>query len=311
MAFWAFFATLASLAVSLYPMATQWEGFGNPITGARWVAAIVAVVIFAGVGIIPALVATERFNKKANNECQIGFLEALKQMVSSKPLLLITMVILGLNFCGTIAGSLAQYIAIYYVMGGDVKEGIMLNGLNGVGFSIIGFAGIAVVAWLGTHLGKRRALQLILALATVGGVAKWFIFTPSVPYLLLLDSLLSGPLWVAIGVLVPAMMADLCDADELDYGERREGLIGAVFTWITKVGLSLTFLFSGFVLQFSGFDASVKEQPGDTLTVMRLCFAGASVIAPLVGIVCLHFYSITEERAYKVRALLEQRRGKL
>jgi hypothetical protein len=43
---------------------------------------------------------------------------------------------------------------------------------------------------------------------------------------------------------------------------------------------------------------------------MRLCFAGFSTLAMLLGMVFLLFYSVSERRAYEVRTLLEQRRGK-
>jgi GPH family glycoside/pentoside/hexuronide:cation symporter len=126
----------------------------------------------------------------------------------------------------------------------------------------------------------------------------------------LLDSVLNGPIWVALGVLVPSMMADLCDWDELAHGERREGLISAVFIWITKVGLSFTFLFSGIALQFSGFQAQLGEhQPDGTITWMRIFFAGSSIVAPALALICLKFYPISEEKAYAVRMELERRRG--
>jgi GPH family glycoside/pentoside/hexuronide:cation symporter len=151
---------------------------------------------------------------------------------------------------------------------------------------------------------------VVLAMAAAGGVAKWFIYTPELPYLLLLDGLLSGPVWIALSVLVPAMMADLCDVDEYEYGKRREGVFGAVFSWVQKLGFSLTFLFSGIAVWLSGFDVKSKVQPEETLFAMRLCFAGFSVLAGVLGIVLFLFYNVSEKRAYEVHALLEQRRGR-
>jgi len=219
-------------------------------------------------------------------------------------------VIMALNFCGTIAGSLAQYIVIYHVKRGNVGAGITLNAMNGTGFAIVGFAAIPLLSFLATRFGKRRALLLVLILAAVGGASKWFIFTPDMPYLLLLDSVLNGPVWVALGMLIPAMMADLCDWDEHRYGERREGVISAVFSWITKVGLSFTFLFSGIAIQVSGFKAELgATQPEGTITWMRILFAASSVLAPGLAILCLWLYPITEAKAYAIRAELEKRRG--
>ena len=311
MAFWAFFFNVGNFLINWYaPMAT-WKGFGDPLTGARWVATGIGLFVFIGLGILPAIFGRERFYQvAAKEENKVGFFSAIRQAASSRPMLAMVGVILALNFCGTIAASLAQYIVIYHVKAGDVAGGITLNAMNGTGFAIIGFAAIPVLSWIGTRFGKRRAMQTVLVLATLGGASKWFIFTPNHPYLLLLDAVLNGPVWVALGLLIPAMMADLCDWDEQQYGDRREGLISSVFSWITKVGLSFTFLFSGIALQLSGFKAELgATQPEGTITWMRVLFVASSVLAPLLAMACLKFYPITEEKAYAIRAELEKRRG--
>jgi GPH family glycoside/pentoside/hexuronide:cation symporter len=313
MAWWGFFGSAGSFVINWYSPAATWEGWGDALLGARWIALAVGVLVFAGLGVLPAIFGRERFYHLAAKESsKIGFKTALRQVVSSRPMLTLVGLILALNFCATIASSLAQYIVIYHVKGGDVAGGITLNALNGTGFAIIGFAMIPVISWLSARLGKRRVLFLALGLSTAGGAAKWVIFTPSQPYLLLLDAVLNGPIWITLGVLVPSMMADLCDWDELQHGERREGLLGAVFSWITKVGLSCTALFSGVAVAVSGFDAGLgAAQPAETMLLMRGLFTGASILAPLLGAVFLAFYPITEKMAHETREALEARRGRV
>lgn len=314
MAFWGFFFNLGNLFINWYAPAATSGFFGDSLTGARWMSVIIGVLVFGGIGILPAILGRERYYEVAIKEQKvkkIGFVAAIRQITSSKPLLLLISLILSLNFCATIAGSLAQYIVIYHVKGGNIAAGITLNALNGTGFAIIGFAAIAPISWLATRMGKRPAMFWVLGLAVLGGFLKWFIFTPDMPYLLLLDSVLNGPVWVAIGVLIPAMMADLCDWDEHKYQERREGMISAVFSWITKVGLSFTFLFSGFALAISHFDSTLAMQSVETISRMRYFFVGASVLAPLLAMGFLAFYPISEKRAREIRQDLEARRGKV
>mgnify|MGYP001300060999 CR=1 FL=1 len=312
MAFWSFFVTTGNLAINWYAPATHWDVFGGPLTGARWVGVVIGALIFAGFGVLPAIFTRERFYIKTQTQAKITFWAAVRQAGSSRPMLMLVCLLLALNFCGTVAGSLAQYIVIYHVCGGDVKTGLFLNSLNGTGFAVVGFAFIPVIAWLSRRLGKRNAMFAVLGLAAAGGVSKWFIYTPSQPYLLLLDAVLNGPIWVALGVLVPSMMADLCDYDELRYGQRREGIISSVFTWITKVGLSFTFLFAGIALTLSGFDEKLGvDQPEGTLSMMRALFAFSSVLAPVLGIIALKYYAITEKRAEEIRHELEARRGRV
>ena len=188
----------------------------------------------------------------------------------------------------------------------------MLNALNGTGFAIVGFLGIFVLRWLALRYGKRQAMFLVLLLTIFGGVSKWFIFNPNMPNLLLLDAVLNGPVWVSLGVIIPSMIADLCDWDEYKLGERREGIISSVFSWITKFGTSFTFLVSGIALHYSGFDEMLGvDQPEYTMKLLRIFFVGSSVLAPVLAIFCLKLYSINEEDAYSIRAELEERRGRV
>ena len=313
MFYFALFFNIGNLCVNWYVPATNWSGFENPLIGARWVALVLAAIVFLGLGIIPAIFGKERFYNVAQKEDQkIGFIKAIGQAASSKPMMGLVGIVFALNFCGTIAGSIAMYIVIYYVKAGDVAGGLVLNAMNGTGFAIVGFAGIFVLRWLALHFGKRSAMLFVLGLTALGGVAKWFIFTPEHPHLLLFDAVLNGPVWVSLGVIIPSMIADLCDWDEYQFGERREGIISSVFTWITKFGTSFTFLVSGVALVWSGFDEKLAaDQPEGTMTILRIFFVGASVLAPLLAMLCLRLYSIDEERAYEIRAELETRRGEV
>ncbi len=311
MFYFALFYNIGNLCVNWYVPATSWSGFENPLVGARWIALGLALIVFFGMGILPAIFGKERFYEVAQKENKkIGFMKAIGQAASSKPMMGLVGIVFALNFCGTIAGSIAMYIVIYYVKAGDVAGGLVLNAWNGTGFAIVGFLGIFVLRSLALRFGKRRAMLFVLYLTALGGIAKWYIFTPEYPHLLLLDAVLNGPVWVSLGVIVPSMVADLCDWDEYRFGERREGIISSVFTWITKFGTSFTFLVSGVALHFSGFDEALGvDQPEGTITALRVFFVGASVLAPILAIFCLRLYNITEESAYNIREELETRRG--
>lgn len=311
MFYFALFYNIGNLCVNWYVPATNWSGFENPLVGARWIALGLALIVFFGMGILPAIFGKERFYEVAQKENRkIGFMKAIGQAASSKPMMGLVGIVFALNFCGTIAGSIAMYIVIYYVKAGDVAGGLVLNAWNGTGFAIVGFLGIFVLRWLALRFGKRRSMLFVLTLTAIGGISKWYIFTPDYPHLLLLDAVLNGPVWVSLGVIVPSMIADLCDWDEYKFGERREGIISSVFTWITKFGTSFTFLVSGVALHFSGFDEALGvDQPEGTITALRVFFVGASILAPILAIFCLKLYNITEESAYNIREELETRRG--
>ena len=313
MAVWGFFFTLGTLFLnSYYPLTQTKVLFDDTLQGARVISLAVGVVIFIGLGILPGIFVKERVYHAAAKQAKIRLLPAIYESVQSRSMLMLLGIQLSLSFVGAMAAGLAVYLVTYHVYNGNQEAGAWLNGANGVGFQIVGFAAIPLIAWMAMRWGKRGALFIILGMAALGGVAKWFIYTPDLPYLLLLDPVLSGPIWVAMSILLPSMMADLCDVDEFQFGRRREGVFGAVFSWMQKMGFSLTFLVSGIALEASGFDEKLgANQPEGTLWWMRFFFAGSSLVAMLLGMAFLWFYSVSEKRAYEIRAVLEERRGKI
>jgi GPH family glycoside/pentoside/hexuronide:cation symporter len=108
------------------------------------------------------------------------------------------------------------------------------------------------------------------------------------------------------------MVADVCDLDELETGERREGMFGSIFWWVVKLGLAAAMAAGGFLLNATGFDVALGgAQSADTLFYMRLADVLVPVICSIVAIWMVATYPITEEMATEVRKKLETRRGKL
>jgi GPH family glycoside/pentoside/hexuronide:cation symporter len=116
---------------------------------------------------------------------------------------------------------------------------------------------------------------------------------------------------VAVKIVLESMMADICDEDELKYGQRREGVFGAVFSWLEKTALSLSAFCVGLTVWLAGFHSELGgHQAPSTFLTMRLLLTGATSIPALFAIIALMLYPITAERAQDTRRQLEKRRGK-
>jgi len=108
------------------------------------------------------------------------------------------------------------------------------------------------------------------------------------------------------------MVADVCDLDELETGERREGMFGSIFWWVVKLGLAAAMAAGGFLLNATGFDVSLGgAQSADTLFYMRLADVLVPVVCSIIAIWMVASYPITEGMAKEVRHKLEKRRGKM
>jgi len=207
--------------------------------------------------------------------------------------------------------SFQSYVIIYYVAGGDQTLGAEWTGWAGSVGAVSTFVVIAIVTWLGTKIGKRRAFFVSTGLSMVGYALKWICYNPAYPWLVVLPSPLLAFGLGGLFTLMPAMVADVVDVDELKTHERREGMFGSIFWWVVKLGMSAALAGGGFLLNATGFDVELGGAQSDqTIFFMRLCDAVIPIITSAFAIWAVVKFPITEEKAREVRQALEARRGK-
>ena len=294
--------------------------FADQVAGAAGLAIIIGVVV-AVIGVLPAIFLRERLMAVAAAEhaeqhgprrgAVAEFLRGFGSALRSGPFLRLCAATF-LVFNGFILiSSFQTYVIIYYVFRGDQAIGARYAGYAGTLGAISTFGVIMLVTWLATRIGKRRAFFVSTALSVVGYVAKWFCYQPSMPLLLLLPVPLLAFGLGGLFTLMGSMIADTVDVDELSTHERREGMYGAIYWWIVKLGMAAALAGGGFLLNATGFDVALGgAQSARTIVLMRLCDAFIPAVTSLVAIWAIVRYPITEARAHEVRQELERRRGK-
>lgn len=310
-AFAGFFNKVGEIGYSfLFPLASL-AIFGNIVFGMHVVGWGTGLLFMGVAGIIPALFVRERYYRKVSKKQEkVKFLASVRAASQSRSFL----VLVGLTICQVVAGMFASstdyYLIVYNMCGGSIDEGTKWKAYLSVGYAIVGIASIYPVNWLANRYGKRRTLSVIFGMVLFGAVGKWVLFTPGNHWKILVDPLLCGPIWTALNVLMPSMLADVCDEDELRHGQRREGMLGALFMWIQKMGYSLSVLGMGIALEISGFDAALGgAQSASSLLTLRLFLAVSTAVWAGAAIVLLFFYPLSQKRAYEIRDALEARRG--
>ncbi len=290
------------------------------LNGIRVVTWLVGLVIMAGIGMMPGLFVRERFKKKTEHQEKVKLLQSCKEAFSSRPFIILVSIIILNVLAGVLAMNMDHLVMTYYMADGDITLGSIWKGLLSSGYAVVGFASIPVITFLAGKLGKKGSLYFVYGLTVFGGIMKWFIFQPghrifylgpiAIDPIILIDPILCGPMWVAVKIMLASMMADICDEDELRYGKRREGMFGAVFSWLEKTAWSLSALGVGLTIWLSGYKSELGgNQDPKTFTVMRLFLAGAPAITAVFALVALKFYPITAEHASETRRKLEERRG--
>lgn len=290
--------------------------FRDTVHGARvlaiWVGVIVAVL-----GVIPAIFCRERKTLPAKAaegfvKNMVVFFKGIGTTFRCKPFVKICGATF-LVFNGFQLGmSFSLYVMIYYVFGGDDAAAGKLMGWFGMLTSIFTLLVIPLTGWIATRLGKRNTFLITITLSLIGYAIKWVGYNPEHPYWLLFACPLVAFGTGSLFTLMGSMISDVCDYDELETRQRREGVFGAIYWWMIKVGMALAGLLTGVLLKASGFDVALETaQPERTLLLLRLFDVGIPVITSAVALFIIAKYTITEERAHEIRAELEQRRGKV
>ena len=145
--------------------------------------------------------------------------------------------------------------------------------------------------------------------AMVGYAIKWVCYTPDAPLLVLLPAPLLAFGLGGLFTLMPSMIADVVDEDELQTHERREGMYGAIFWFVVKVGMAAALAGGGLLLGLTGFDVALGgHQAPATILEMRLLDALVPFVTSGIAIWAVASYPMTEARAAEVRKELDGRR---
>jgi len=311
------------IAPWFYKIMENDKWFSSNVEGARGLAVMVgAFVIVAGV--LPAIFCRERFGSQPNGngkkvvkisglwQNMKNFLKGFIITLKSRPFL---------KLCGAtflvfngfmLVSAFSSYVIIYYVFGGDRDAGATYMGWFGMVSSIATFCVIPLITWVSTKIGKRKAFILSTSISIIGYAMKWFCYNPDSPRMLLIPA----P-FIAFGLgglftLMGAMMADVCDIDEVETGERREGMFGSIYWWMVKLGMALAFAISGHLLNATGFNVEFgARQTVRTLYLLRVFDISVPIITSAIAVIIILTFRVTEERAHQVRLQLEKRRGNI
>jgi GPH family glycoside/pentoside/hexuronide:cation symporter len=286
------FATVGSLAVAWVYKACFWFD-ADEVVGARSVAWIVGGIMLSA-GILSALFVRE-WRYKDKSQPALRLLPALKLTLTNRPFLWL---------CGTVlffAGGIIMvdpmllYVNIYHVYGGERDAAATMMGISSTTAIILAAVTLPLGAWFSEKAGKRRAALLALALIVGGkGLQFWFV-TPDMPYLQLVSRCIFQPGIMMMWALVPSMIADVCDLDEVRSGRRREASFSSVYQWIWKLGATLAMTLGGVLLSLAGAQTTTAgaEMPPETILRLRLLMSIVPALFGCMAAICILCYPNT------------------
>lgn len=207
-------------------------------------------------------------------------------------------------------GQFAFFIIVYYLFKGDTVAAGQWPAWFGTISSIgTAFLVIPVITFISERVGKKNAFIIATLLSMIGYILKWWGFNPENPWMMFMPIPFFSFGIGGLFTLMMSMTADVCDLDELNNHERREGMFGAVYWWMVKLGTAMAMLTSGVVLHYVGFDESVKVQSMEALTNLRIADITIPIIAGIFAIIIMWKYDISETRANEIRDQLLERKA--
>jgi len=294
--------------------------FPDIVHGGRVLAVIIGATVI-GCGIMPAIFNREHFRNLPKPDVK-GLWNRMKNFFAGvlitlkcKPfvkLCLATLLIFGGFMC---ASAFTIYVVFFYVFGNApvldqaYAQGGFLLGWYGTLSAICTMGAIYVTTQLSRRFGKRNTFFITIPLSIIGYALKWIGYNPNNPYLLFIAAPFMAFGLGSLFTLMNSMVADVCDLDELQTNTRREGMFGAVYWWMVKLGVALSSIISGLLINATGFRQEIGlAQAPETLLWMRIFDIGIPILTSLVAIFILMTFGISEDRAYEIRAQVEQRR---
>ena len=219
--------------------------------------------------------------------------------------------VIGIYLCSWLGVQLTASILIYYV--------VSWIGMDEAAFPLVAIAvqGTALVMlffWkaVSNRLGKKTVYYLGMVIWIIAQAAL-FVIQPGQVSLLYIGAIMAG-FGVSVAYLIPwSMIPDVIELDELNTGQRREGIFYSFMVLLQKLGLALALFLVGQALEWSGFvqripGEAIPVQPDSALLAIRIAIAPLPTVFLVIGLVLTYFYPITKEvHADIVRQLKERK----
>ncbi|VXD25400.1 MFS transporter [Planktothrix paucivesiculata] len=245
-----------------------------------------------------------------DNSDSLPMAEQIKIALSNRPFLLV----IGIYLCSWLGVQLTASILPYFVMNWMQLPKATFPQLAIV---IQGTALVMLFVWsaISKRYGKKSVYFMGMGLWIIAQAGLFFL-QPGQVGLMYILAILAG-CGVSTAYLVPwSIIPDVIDLDELNTGQRREGVFYSFMVFLQKIGLAIGLFLVGQALGFAGFisttpDNPVPIQPDSALLAIRFAIGPLPTVFLIIGIIFTFLYPITKEvHADILLQLSERKRNK-
>lgn len=239
----------------------------------------------------------------------LPFLEQLRIAFQNRPFFYV----IGIYLCSWLGVQLTASILIYFVVSWmGLPEAIFPQ----VAIAVQGTALVMLFVWkaVSDRVGKK-AVYFMGTLIWIIAQAGLFLLQPGQTAQMYVLAILAG-FGVSVAYLIPwSMIPDVIELDELNTGQRREGIFYGFMVLLQKLGLALALWIVGLALEFSGFieqppGGAIPVQPESALFAIRVAIGPLPTVILIAGLILAYFYPITRDVHAQILLQLQERRDK-
>ena len=236
----------------------------------------------------------------------IPLLEQLRIAFSNRPFLYV----IGIYFCSWLAVQITASIIPYFVVNVMQREDQFIPVL----LAVQGTALVMLFVWteVSKRVGKKAVYFMGMGVWIIAQAGLYFL-KPGQIGLMYVLAVMAG-FGVATAYLIPwSMVPDVVELDELQTGQRREGIFYSFMVLLQKVGLALGLFLLGQGLAIAGFKETIPCQPApvqppSAIAAIQLAIGPLPTLVLLIGLVLAYFYPITKEVHAEILLKLQERK---
>ncbi len=172
--------------------------------------------------------------------------------------------------------------------------------------TIAGVATVPFVSKLGTRFNKKDLFKNVMAVCGVLLMAAKFAGVENYPVMIascLLYAVANAFYWQ----LMPSMIYDVCEVDELMSGEKRSGTVISLQALSESLSIAVGLQMLGVILEMAGFDSEAAVQPDTALEWVENAFVFIPGAAMMAVALIMRKFPMTKEVFERVKDALEKR----
>jgi glycoside/pentoside/hexuronide:cation symporter, GPH family len=244
---------------------------------------------------------------RIQNTASLPLKAQLKSVFTNRAFMCVVGIYLCSWFSLQLTAAIIPYFAVSWMGLPQADSPLIILAVQGTALGML-----SVWSKIGQKVGKKAVYFM--------GTGFWiisqsglFLLQPGQTVMLYILAVMAG-LGVSTAYLVPwSMLPDVIELDELETGQRREGLFYSFMVFLQKIclGVALAVILNS--LEWTGYIhptdlIPAPIQPPAVLMAIRLAIGPIPTISLIGGLVLAYFYPITRERHQQILLQLAERR---